>query len=205
MSKGTFCTCDQFWRTLKTEKRALMKRLIILATFLIFAGYLSAQQAVKSVPLEQEKIEWLSWNEAAALMEKEPRYLMVDVYTDWCGWCKRMDATTMQDTGVIKLINEKYYAVKMDGEGREDITFRGRTYSFKAQGNRGYHELPAELMNGKMSYPTLVFLDKNFAIIQPLPGYQQAPFLEQVLAYFGSEKYLNTPFEDFKATYPRQE
>lgn len=200
------CTCKRIWRTLRTEKyTGYMKRLIILSTFLIFAAQLFAQQVQKSVPLEKEEIEWLDWNEAAARMEKEPRFIMVDVYTDWCGWCKRMDATTMQDAGVIKLVNEKFYAVKMDGEGREDITFRGRTYQFKANGRRGYHELPAELMSGKMSYPTLVFLDKEFAIIQPLPGYQEAPFLEKVLAYFSSGSYTSVPFEDFRAKYPRQE
>ena len=181
-----------------------MKQVMILAAFLFFGGFLFAQgNTVLSPPLEA-KIEWLTWDQAVQRMEKEPRKLMVDVYTDWCGWCKRMDATTMQDAGVIKLINEKYYAIKMDGEGKDDITFRGRTYKFIAQGNRGYHELPAELMSGKMSYPTLVFLDQEFAIIQPLPGYQQAPMLENVLAYFGLDAYKTTPFEDFRATYPRK-
>ncbi len=182
-----------------------MKRLMIVASFLLFAGMLSAQENTVMAPQEQqESIEWLNWDQAVERMKSDPRKIMVDVYTDWCGWCKRMDATTMKDPGVVKIINEKYYAVKMDGERKEDITFRGRTYKFVAQGRRGYHELPAELMSGKMSYPTLVFLDEEFAIIQPLPGYQQAIMLEQVLAYFGGGHYKSTPFDDFRATYPRQ-
>lgn len=144
------------------------------------------------------KIEWLSWDQAVAKMEKQPRKIMVDVYTDWCGWCKRMDATTMEDPKIIKIINEKYYAVKMDGEGKKDITFRGRTYKFIAQGHRGYHELPAELLSGKMSYPTLVFLDEDYGIIQPLPGYQDVPTLEPILAYFGGGFYKTTPWESFQ-------
>ncbi len=147
------------------------------------------------------KIEWLTWDQAAAKMEKEPRLMMIDVYTDWCGWCKRMDATTMEDPRIINLIQQKYYAVKMDAESKKDITFRGRTYKFIAQGHRGYHELPAELLSGKMSYPTLVFLDKEFAIIQPLPGYQEANALEPILAYFGGGFYKNTSWESFQATF----
>ncbi|HEX2898625.1 MAG TPA: thioredoxin family protein, partial [Bacteroidia bacterium] len=140
-------------------------------------------------------------DQAVAKMEKEPRKIMVDVYTDWCGWCKRMDATTMEDPKIIKLIGEKYYAVKMDGEGKKDIVFRGRTYKFIAQGRNGYHELPAELLSGKMSYPTLVFLDEEYGIIQPLPGYQDVPTLEPILAYFGGGHYKTTPWETFQATF----
>jgi clan AA aspartic protease (TIGR02281 family) len=151
--------------------------------------------------IEKQKIEWLSWEQAVAKMEKEPRKIMVDVYTDWCGWCKRMDATTMEDPKIVKLIGEKYYAVKMDGEGKKDIVFRGRTYKWVAQGRNGYHELPAEMLSGKMSYPTLVFLDEEYGIIQPLPGYQDVPTLEPILAYFGGGHYKNTPWETFQASF----
>jgi thioredoxin-related protein len=181
-----------------------MKRLVFLLCIALLSGSAFAQTP-PSPPLAttqpQDKIEWLTWEQAVAKMEKEPRLIMVDVYTDWCGWCKRMDATTMQDQRIIQQINQNYYAVKMDGEYRKDIVFRDRTYKFVAQGHRGYHELPAELMSGKMSYPTLVFLDQEYAIIQPLPGYQEATQLEQVLAYFGGGHYKTTPWESFQANF----
>jgi thioredoxin-related protein len=170
-----------------------MKKIIV--GLVLWAGVLTANA-------QTEKIEWLSWEQAVTKMEKEPRKIMVDAYTDWCGWCKRMDATTMVDAGIIKLINEKYYAVKLDGEYKKDIVFKGRTYKFVAVPNqRGYHELPAELMGGKMSYPTLVFLDEKFGIIQPLPGYQEAKSLEPILAFFGTDSYKSTQWETFSANY----
>jgi thioredoxin-related protein len=185
-----------------------MKRFLILSLLLVASTWTFGQTAspapakpataVKQAPA---KIEWLTWEEAAKRMEKEPRKIMVDVFTDWCGWCKRMDATTMLDPRVINQINNQYYAVKMDGEAKHDIIFKGRTYKFVAKGQRGYHELPAELMNGQMSYPTLVFLDEEYSIIQPLPGYQEAPMLEMILAYFGKDAYKNTPWEQFQASF----
>lgn len=180
-----------------------MKRLFFILLFALLCGPVFTQVLMSppAQPAPVDKIEWLTWDQAAAKMEKEPRLIMVDVYTDWCGWCKRMDATTMVDPRIIHQIKEHYYAVKLDGEYRKDIVFKGRTYKFIAQGHRGYHELPAELMSGKMSYPTIVFLDQEYAIIQPLPGYQEAPQLEQILAYFGGGFYKNTPWETFQATF----
>lgn len=179
--------------------------LIVLALGMLgsmgFAQTVSPSPDPANAEKAAAKIEWLSWEQAVAKMEKQPRKIMVDVYTDWCGWCKRMDATTMEDPAIIKIIGEQYYAVKMDGEGRKDITFKDRTYKFVAQGNRGYHELPAELLSGKMSYPTLVFLDEQYGIIQPLPGFQDVPTLKPILAYFGGGHYKTTPWETFQANY----
>jgi thioredoxin-related protein len=89
----------------------------------------------------------------------------------------------------------------MDGEYKQDILFKGRTYKFINNGRRGYHELPAELMNNQMSYPTLVFLDEEFGIIQPLPGYQEPRQLEPILAYFGGNYHKNTPWDKFQQSY----
>ncbi len=189
-----------------------MKRILLFMMAMVAVSVLNAQQpqnastengttvqGAKNSPAAQ--IEWLTWDEAVKRMEKEPRKIMIDVYTDWCGWCKKMDATTMKDPTVAQLMGESWYAVKMDGERKEDIIFKGRTYKFVAQGRRGYHELPAELMNGRMSYPTLVFLDEQYKVIQPLPGYRQAPELEKILAYFGGDFYKNTDWEKFSAEY----
>lgn len=184
-----------------------MKRLVLLfAAFAIAAGaYAQRLDPVtgQETPGAADKasIEWLTFEQAVERMEKEPRKIMIDVYTDWCGWCKKMDASTMVDPTIVQIIGEQYYAVKMDGEYKKDIEFKGRTYKFVAQGRRGYHELPAELMAGKMSYPTLVFLDEDFGIIQPLPGFQQARQLEPILSYFGGDFYKNTAWDQFSKAY----
>ena len=182
-----------------------MKTFLAVLALCLTIGYAHAQVAAPSAEghaaVDGPKVNWMSWEQAVAKMEKEPRKIMVDVYTDWCGWCKRMDATTMVDPTVVQILNEKYYAVKMDGEYKKDIVFKGRTYTFKPGGRSGYHELPAELMSGKMSYPTLVFLDEAYGIIQPVPGYQQAPELERILAYFGGDFYKNTSWESFSQAY----
>ncbi len=134
-----------------------------------------------------QEVTWLTWNEAAELVktEKNPKKIFVDVYTDWCGWCKKMDKDTFQNAEVAAYMSENYYMVKFDGEGKDPIEFKGKTFNFVPSGRNGYHEFAAALMQGKMSYPTTIFLDEKMDMLSPVPGYQKPePFL-QIAKYFG--------------------
>ena len=136
-----------------------------------------------------QEVKWLSWNEAAKLAEteKNPKKIFIDVYTDWCGWCKKMDKDTFQNPEVAEYMSNNYYMVKLDGEGKEPIEFRGKTFKFVPSGRNGYHEFAAALMQGKMSYPTTIFLDEKMNMLSPVPGYQKPiPFLK-IAKYFGED------------------
>lgn len=138
-----------------------------------------------------QKVTWLSWEEAAALVqtEKNPKKIFVDVYTDWCGWCKKMDKDTFQDAEVAAYMWQNFYMVKLDGENKDPIEFKGKTYKFVPSGRSGYHELAAALMQGRLSYPTVIFLDSEMKILSPVPGYQKPePFLN-IAKYFGDDIY----------------
>jgi thioredoxin-related protein len=137
----------------------------------------------------QEKIRWYSLKEAIELNSKEPRKFMVDVYTDWCGWCKRMDATTFSDDAIAEYVNENFYAVKFNAEMKDSLTLGERTYHFVDNGRRGYHEVAAILTKGRLSYPTIVYLDEELRHIGVEPGYKTAAQLSQKLIYYKEEKY----------------
>ncbi|TDB68865.1 thioredoxin family protein [Arundinibacter roseus] len=151
------------------------------------------------------KLEWLTVEQAYALSQTQPRKLLIDVYTDWCGWCKVMDRETYTDPRVIEYINKNYYPVKFNAEQREDVEFGGQKFVFVAQGNSGVHQFAASLLQNKLSYPSTVFLDENLHMIQPLPGYFKAREFHEIITFFGGDFYKNVPFEKFKAeTYPQQ-
>ncbi|WP_420909560.1 thioredoxin family protein [Eudoraea chungangensis] len=146
-----------------------------------------------------QEVQWLSWEEATQLAQSDaaPKKIFIDVYTDWCGWCKKMDKDTFQNEEVATYMTANFYMVKLDGEGKEPIEYNGKTYSYVPSGRRGYHELAAALMQGKLSYPTVIFLDENLKMLSPVPGYQKpAPFLN-IARYFGDDIYKEKDWNSY--------
>lgn len=170
-----------------------MKNFVLTLLFLATISIASAQE-----------VKWLSFEEAIALNKKNPKPILLDMYTDWCGWCKKMDKTTYKNKVIVDYINQNFYAIKMDGEGKKDITFRNHTFKFKNEGRRGYHELAAALMNGKMSYPTTIFMNQKEELLDKIPGYLDAKTMEKVLAYFADEKYKTEKWADFDKNFKSQ-
>jgi thioredoxin-related protein len=158
-------------------------------------------QAASFVEPVSDKVQWLSFEEAVAALEKEPRKIMVDVYTDWCGWCKRMDANTFSHDVVSKYLNDKWYAVKLDAEQKESIMFQGKEFKFVASGRRGYNELAAQLLEGRMSYPSIVYLDEEANRIQSIPGYKDAYQQDKILKFFGENAFQNQTWTEFQQNY----
>ncbi len=132
-------------------------------------------------------IKWMSWEEAVAANKANPKKIVVDVYTDWCGWCKRMDATTFKDPKVAAYIADHFYAVKFDAEQQQDITYDGHTFSFQRSGKRGVHALAASLLDNRLSYPSVVYLNDNMERIMISPGYKDADKMLQELKYANGE------------------
>ncbi len=134
-------------------------------------------------------VKWMSFEEAVEKSKTEKRKIFIDVYTDWCGWCKVMDKNTFSEPHVATLLNEKFYAVKFDAEQRGDIVFSGTTFKFIPQGNSGVHQMAAALLNNQLSYPTVVFLDEDFKMIAPVPGYKKPEEFHQYLSFYNENFY----------------
>lgn len=112
----------------------------------------------------QDQINWMKFEEAIAANSKNPKMVLVDVYTDWCGWCKKMDRETFMDPKVIAHINQNFYAVKMNAEDtKRSFEFMGKTYT-EAQ--------MAAAMQVR-SYPNFVVIEPKLQNIAQLPGYRQ--------------------------------
>lgn len=146
-------------------------------------------------------LKWMSIEEAEAACKKKPRKIFVDVYTSWCGWCKKMDETTFRDSLVMQYANEKFYAVKLNAETRDNIIFRDKVFHFNA--GLKAHELAALLLNGELSYPGIAFLDEKLQPLQTHGGYADARQFNTLLHYFGENAYrkkksLNDFSREFK-------
>jgi thioredoxin-related protein len=155
----------------------------------------------RAVISEDMAVNWMTFEQAVEKSKTEKRKIFVDVYTDWCGWCKVMDKKTFNDPKVARILNENFYPVKFNAEQTEDVVFNGNTFKFVGSGSRGTHQLAAALLNNQLSYPTVVFLDEEFRIIHPLQGFREAPEFHMIAQFIGEGHYKTQKWADWQVSY----
>ncbi len=164
-----------------------MKKITLAILFGLISNMTFAQELIEPSP-----VKWYSLAEAQELQKTQPRPWLVDVYTDWCGWCKHMMKTTFASDGIAKHINDNFYAIRFDAEQKDSIIFRDTVYYNTSEGNRPPHDFAKRIMNNRMSYPTIVYMDIDWTF-QPIPGYQDVRQIEPLLVYYANRlnKYVD--------------
>lgn len=183
----------------------MMKKLFLalgIAAILVIAqSFINTYNA----PADELKgpVHWVTFSQAVELQKKNPKPIMVDVYTSWCGPCKMMSANTFGNEAIARYLNDNFYPVKFDAETFDSVSFNG--YSFKNKNapgtNRPVHDFAVSILDGKLVYPSIVFLNEQIQRIQVVTGYYQAAQFEPLMKYFGSGKYKDMKYEDFQKTF----
>lgn len=146
-------------------------------------------------PNSDNEIKWISFEQAVELQKTKPKKIIVDVYTDWCGWCKKMDKNTYTDAEIIRQIEANFYFVKLNAEQKEEIKYKDKVFTFKQEYKA--NELAVSLLNGQMSYPSTVFLDEDMNLLTVVPGYLTPKDLNPILKYFGENIYKEKNWKEY--------
>lgn len=171
----------------------LVKSGITIFFIFIFSSF------TNSSLINKEKVHWLSIEEMEAKMVAEKRPILVDLYTNWCYWCKVMDKKTYSDSKVAAYINEHFYAVKINAESKEAIKWGNRTFSYNEQNK--VNDFALFVSPNELGFPTTaIFPELN---LQPaaIPGYMTVKDIEPVLNYFGEGVYKSLIYNDFLNKY----
>ncbi len=174
----------------------VLSALLLLQTF-----SLSSQTLEVNETMGAQRVDWMTWEEALQRVQEQPRKIVLDIYADWCDMCKHMESTTFQHPDLARYINQNFYPVKLNAQQREELQYRDKMYQFVKKGKVGYHELAAEFLRGRLTYPAVVFLDEDMELIQTFIGYKSPAQFEKIANYFGSDLYKRTPWSTFQRTF----
>jgi thioredoxin-related protein len=142
--------------------------ILLVATFIINSSFAPAPAV--------EELKWYNFDEGYKIAQKKGKIMLVDLYTDWCGWCKRMDRDTYAKTEIIGAINEDFIAIKFNPE----IT--GVTYTFEGKKYTGDQLANVISQNQLSGYPTTVFYYPKAKKTNVVGGYYDASKFKDILA-----------------------
>jgi len=203
------------------------KYLIIGVLFVFVAGAIAAvspafvnekgndmlQMADNQLVMESDSasgaFKWYTVNESLVLHETTKKKVFIDVYTTWCGPCKMLDANTFSDPVIKKLLEQHFYPTKFNAESGDTIIFKGQTFinkNYTPQPRKSTHDFAIYIASTQqgLGYPTLVFLDEELNMIQPISGYIGPAQLEPILSFFGTNAYKDTTWEIYLSTFKSQ-
>ncbi|MES2655660.1 MAG: DUF255 domain-containing protein [Bacteroidota bacterium] len=146
-----------------------MKKIaIILSVFIVVLGLFAFKP-------QTEEVKWLNFNDGYKLAKKKNKIILVDVYTDWCGWCKRMDRDTYAKPSIVNALNKDYVVVKFNPE----VT--GVTYSYNGKTYDGPGLAGAISNNSISGYPTTVFINPKSHKTKLEVGYKNEADMSVIL------------------------
>jgi thioredoxin-related protein len=162
-----------------------MNKILIKPTLLFLAYFLSI------IFFNDGFSQSNAFEKALKSAKEQDKKIIVDVYTDWCGWCKKMDREAYSNSDIKEIIEDNFIFVKLNAEGSDVIKYKGKQYTCS--------ELSAYFQVS--GYPTTIFLTSDGNIIEyfydkfkmnNLPGYYNAADFKKMLQFIKDEKYKDT-------------
>lgn len=151
---------------------------------------------------ENSAVNWITFDEAYIKCKKNPRPIMIDVYTTWCGPCKMMSNQTFNNPQIAKYINDNFYAVKFDAETKDSVKFDKYVFVSSDNSNpKAPHQFAASILDNQLAYPSIVFLNNQIQRLDILKGFMPPKNFEPILNYYGSGDYQKIKWEEYEKTF----
>lgn len=164
--------------------------IIILTMLLLATGCGNPEDSAKSNnPSDASGVEWVAIHTAIQNAEDDGKKILIDVYTEWCGYCRKMNTETYTDPEVQEALNKYFHPVRLNAESKNFIEFEGEAFT----------EQDFALALGVRGYPTTVILDRDGSAVGKQPGFMEAEDFKNLLTYVGSDAFKTTPFDEYMA------
>ena len=175
----------------------IIKRLAFFCCSIFILSYLKAQTEKDGL------VKWLSIKEAQQKNKEVQKPFIIDIYTDWCGWCKHMMKTTYSNAGIANYINSNFYPVKFDAETKDTIEYNGKIYKPTSKEPKTPHELAIKFLGTSLSYPSTMFVTNNFEYNLLSQGFIEDKKIEPLLIFMVENAWRNSVYDEFNKHFNR--
>ncbi|MDI6766419.1 MAG: thioredoxin fold domain-containing protein [Bacteroidota bacterium] len=157
-----------------------MKKTLILVTALFLVSYIGYAN-------NKIELKWKKYDVGLAEAKKAKKKIIVDVYTDWCKWCKKLDKEVYADDSVAAYLQKQYILVKVNGESSTQIKYKGKQLT----------EMQLTQLLKVTGFPAIIFLDTSGEVIDRISGFVPADRFLPIVRYIGEDHYKKMTWEEF--------
>ena len=175
----------------------IIKRLAFFCCWFFILSYFKAQTEKDGL------VNWLSIKEAQQKNKEVQKPFIIDIYTDWCGWCKHMMKTTYSNAGIANYINSNFYPVKFDAETKDTIEYNGKIYKPTSKEPKTPHELAIKFLGTSLSSPSTMFVTHNFEYNLLSQGFIEDKKIEPLLIFMVENAWRNSVYDEFNKHFNR--
>ena len=147
---------------------------------------ITSAQVKSEAPLPTS-IPFGTFNETLARAAAEKKYVMLDFSTDWCKWCKVLDAKTYTDTAVIRLAVRSFCCAKVDPEKEGRYSYKGKSYD--GPGIQSLFHIEG--------FPTNVFMDSGGNVVGQISGYFPPEKFIRILAFIANGEHKTKSLDEY--------
>jgi len=144
--------------------------------------------------------KWYTMEEALKLQQENPKKILIDFYMNERNLSTVMYMQTYNNPIIGNYINQHFYAVRINGTGKDSIHAFGGVYTNPGTPHP-FHQLAVAMLNGQMYFPTLMILDEQGKMLDRIQAYLRPADIEPILQFYGEDKFKEQQYNEFKKNF----